>query len=124
MDPRADENPLFRFCLLIIRVFILRCYCQVLTPVTCQGPTESASIDEILRKSVSLNPGKIVSEIRVCVREAVSEIDLVRVMIKSVSPRQSVVVSSEPSVLSFQGILRVVNIFAHTVPAQLLVALS
>ena len=73
-------------------------------------------MEEILAEPVPLNPAQIISQVAVRVREAVGEVHLVVRLSESVRECQRVVASAESIALSFEAVLVVVDIGAHTVP--------
>ena len=73
-------------------------------------------MEEILAEPVPLNPAQIISQVTVRVREAVGEVHLIVRLSESVRECQRVVASTESIALSFEAVLVVVDIGAHTVP--------
>ena len=124
MYPCTDKDSLFSFCFLIIRVLVLGCDSQIFASIACQSSTEGASIYEILRKSISLYSRKIVCKIRIGIWKTVREINLICIVLKCVSPCQSVIASIEPCVFTLECVLVVIDIFSNAMPAELLITLS
>ena len=124
MHSCTDKDSLFSFCFLVIWILVLRCDSQIFASITCQSSTQSASIYEILRKSISLYSCKIVGKIRISIWKTVREIYLVCIVLKCVGPSQSVIASIKPCVFTLKRVLIIINIFSNTMPAEILITLS
>jgi hypothetical protein len=121
VDSRTQENSFFGLSFGTLRVLILTGNGEVFTFVTCESPSESSSVEEVLAIGVFLNPKKIFLEIGVGVGVAVCEVDLVVIVLESVGEAEGKVVLVVPVALSFVLIGVVVNILANPVPPHSLV---
>ena len=81
-------------------------------------------MEEILTEPVPLDPAQIICQVTVRVGEAVGEVDLVMRLSKRVRECQRVVASAESIAFSFEAVLVVVDASAHTVPTELLGAIT
>ena len=123
MDSSAYKHSLFGECLSTFRVLILAGDRKIFAPISGQGSAQGASMEEILGASVLLNANKIVLEIRISVREAVSEenlvVGLLPNMVKSEGVEASRVFEGIPSI----RILVVVNVLTYSMPSNTLIVL-
>ena len=124
MDSGAYKHSLFGECLGTFRVLILAGDRQIFAPISSQGSAQSASVEEILGAGVFLDTNEIVLEIRISVREAVSEenlvVGLLPNMVESEGVEASRVLKGIPSI----RILVVVYVLTYSMPTNTLIVLD
>lgn len=124
MDSGTYKHSLFGECLGTFRVLILAGDRQIFAPISGQGSTQGASMEEILGAGVFLDTNEIVLEIRISVREAVSEENLVVGLLPNMVESEGVeaprVLEGIPSVI----ILVIVNILTYSMPSNALIVLD
>ena len=104
----------------VVTVLPLRGDRYVLAAVSGQSSSERRSCHEVRR--CTFNARQIICQVSVSVRKAVSKVHLVFVILKRVRKRQRIVVPFATQVLSLEVILKVVDVSADSVPANLLFA--
>ena len=118
MHSGGDEDALLGPRLLAVGVLVFRGDRNVLAPVACKSPAQRASVDKVGRESIPFDARQIILKVRVGEGEAVSEVDLIVVVLESVSERQSIVEAIEPRILSLQCVLVVVDVMPDSVPGE------
>ena len=117
MDSSSDDYTLF---LLINLVWNSICDRQVLAFVTCDSPTESipGHVVQVLRLDIT----EIFSQISICVRLRVSEVNLIIVTLKGMSESEGIVASLVVCLLRLVFpviVLEVREVLASSIPSFL-----
>ena len=124
MDSGTYKHSLFGECFGTLRVLIFAGDRQIFASIASQGPAQGASMEEILGTGVFLDTNEIVLEIRISVREAVSEENLVVRLLPNMVESEGVkaprVLEGIPSVT----ILVVVYVLAYPMPTNALIVLD
>ena len=119
MNPCRYKYAFLRFRFFAVRIALFRSDCDILAAVACQSPAKCASIDEILAKAIALYSRQIVAQVRVCVGEAVGEVDLVAILGERVRESQCKVAPAPPIAFAFESVGVVADVLANSVPREL-----
>ena len=119
VDTRRDEDASLCLTLLTMRVLLLRSNRDVFTAVASECAAESASIHKVLREAIPFNPGQIVAQIRISIREAVGEVHLIIALGEGVRECQRVIAAIETVTLTLEAVRMIGDVAPDTMPAQL-----
>ena len=118
MHSRTNEDSLLLKTRLTFWIFVLTCDSQIFTFISCQCSTQSVPMKEVLSVAVLFYSAEIISQIRISVRKAVSEVYLVIVRLKLMRKGKGVVIPSHPQVLSLVSILVITYLWPNSVPSN------
>ena len=124
MNPSTNKYSLLRLCLGTRWVLVFAGDGQVLALVTSQSSGECASIEVVLAVSIFFYFGQIFLQVRVSIRETVTVIALVVIVVEFRCKGKGIVVSCEAIHFFFVAVLKVIYFLAWSVPADILLLLT
>ena len=119
VNTSSDENTFFCKSLRAIRIFVLACYCNHVTPVASKCSAKDSSLKKVASWCVFFNSRQVILQVWESIGEAVSEELCVIVNIDSVHECKCVKPSLEFWIsVFFEWVLIIVDVRAYSVPSN------